>query len=263
MGKITFLIACYNQLSYTKSCVRSILDNSPHGTYNFVFVDNGSTDGTRDYLPTVPDSHIITNQENNYVNPAWNQGFEFILNNNIGDYICLCNNDIVAGTGWLSPILNAFETRLSELYIPTSNTQLYIPTSNTHPFTAFHHHHELEQYTRTLQDKPLKFTPVIHPFVGFCMFFRKKHIEYFYPIPHELKILRGDDWIVDNLFHRSVVPMLVSHCAVYHFISVTQRSLSIGNITSSDANLFNRICDTEYKKRKMGRIGDQYRVSMI
>lgn len=48
-GLTSIIILCYNQVNYTAACVQSILRHTPEPV-ELVFVDNGSTDGTRNYL---------------------------------------------------------------------------------------------------------------------------------------------------------------------------------------------------------------------
>lgn len=54
------VITSYNRRDFTKKCVQSVLDNTPAGTYRMIVVDNGSSDGTRDWLlDTIKAPHIV------------------------------------------------------------------------------------------------------------------------------------------------------------------------------------------------------------
>lgn len=245
MEKITFLIPCFNEVEHTKKGVSSILANSPLDKINFLFIDNGSTDGTAEFLKTVPNARVIANRENIYVNPAWNQGFQYILDNDLGDYVCLCNNDIIAGERWVEPLYDLFRTRSCEFYVPTSNTQ---------PAAPFQTVDEFRDYAKNAWAGPLVLSQIRELFMGFCIFMRKSHIRHFYPIPHEIKVLRGDDWIVDNLFYNCIMPVRVNRCTVHHFCGATQRGLPIHDIRNRDVAEFDRILRTTYRERGMGRI---------
>lgn len=245
MEKVTFIIPCYNEVHLTKKCVNSIRKNSPYGSFNFVFVDNGSTDGTSEFLKTIPEGIVIRNEKNIYVNPAWNQAFKYVLEHDLGKYVCLCNNDIEAGEKWLEPIFDLFSQGRNEWYLPTSNTQ---------DEPAFHN--DFKEYCDKLKHMPLKLTYINKNFIGFCMFFRKDHIPGFYPVPESLKILRGDDWITDCITHQGAICLRVSHCACHHFNGGTQRGMQIHELRDNDCREFDLIVDTEYKKRKMYRIFD-------
>ncbi len=58
---ITF--ACYNQLDYTKEFIDS-LDRDEVDFSRIVAVDNGSTDGTREWLQTQGFGQVILNNRN-------------------------------------------------------------------------------------------------------------------------------------------------------------------------------------------------------
>jgi len=49
MLDVTAVVLCYNRLDYTKICLDSFIKTAPI-EYGIVIVDNGSTDGTREYL---------------------------------------------------------------------------------------------------------------------------------------------------------------------------------------------------------------------
>src|SRR5579859_6898962 len=223
--KITFVMPCYNESCYTKKCINSIIKNSPQDSFNFIFINNGSTDDTNDFLKTIENSTIIQNEHNLYVNPAWNQGFKHLLEMDTGEYVCLCNNDIIAGFDWLQPIFDLFEKRKNEFYVPVSNTQLD---------PLFHGEDELLKYS--FSPKPLMLSYIREPFVGFCMFMRTTHVPLFYPIPEVIKVLHGDDWITDTLFSNGIVPIRVNRCAVYHVGGGTQRNMPIDEMRNNDHN---------------------------
>lgn len=245
MQKITFIIPVYNNIDHTKRAVHSIISNSPPGRFNFLFVDNGSTDGTSKFLATVPNAHVLYNEKNIFVNPAWNQAFKYVLDHDLGDYCCLCNNDIVAGSNWIDSVLYLLDQNRNEWYLPTSNTQENPP---------FGPEHEFSSYCDQMKTTPLKLTLVYWNFIGFCMFFHKRHIKNFYPIPEELKVLRGDDWITDFMASRGVICFRVNHCAAHHFGGATQRGMSLHNVICHDADYFEHLVRQEYPKRQAKRI---------
>lgn len=76
-----------------------------------VLIDNGSTDGTGDYLAGLAPAgacagiKVLTNEENVGVPRAWNQG----LAASAGDPVCIMNNDVIVTPGWLSGLLGYLE----------------------------------------------------------------------------------------------------------------------------------------------------------
>ncbi len=91
----SLVIPVYNQLEYTKVCLDSIFKRT-EPPFELIIVDNASTDGTREYLETVP-ATVITNERNLGCAKAWNQG----VRASRGDVIAILNNDIVLTSGWL------------------------------------------------------------------------------------------------------------------------------------------------------------------
>lgn len=53
----SIVILTLNQLEYTKQCVDSIARHTPE-PHELIFVDNGSTDGTLEYLRALPSAAI-------------------------------------------------------------------------------------------------------------------------------------------------------------------------------------------------------------
>jgi glycosyltransferase involved in cell wall biosynthesis len=109
----SIIILTCNQLQYTKKCIESIFQNTQK-PYELIIVDNGSTDGTVEYLESeVLKNHtdlrikIIKNDENKGFAGGNNQGMAAAS----GDYILLLNNDVVVTAGWLERMLACAEKR--------------------------------------------------------------------------------------------------------------------------------------------------------
>ena len=127
----SIIILTHNQLEYTRKCIESILKYTK-GPFELIVVDNGSTDGTVEYLETEVDSliggldeqraddlliggfvdfgkgkgqraevRIIKNRENLGFAAGNNQGMAAAT----GNYILLMNNDIVVTPGWLEGMI--------------------------------------------------------------------------------------------------------------------------------------------------------------
>ena len=100
---ISIVVLTYNNLVYNKICVDSILSKTIYPNFELILVDNGSTDGTKEWLHEVeqkqlPNVKIIFIEEN----------VGFAAGNNIGiketkgEYVVLLNNDTCVTNGWLS-----------------------------------------------------------------------------------------------------------------------------------------------------------------
>src|SRR5690349_15108709 len=99
----SLVIAAYNQLQYTRQCLDSILRDADRAPYEIIVIDNGSSDGTREYLESKAreldrsrdNLVLILNEKNLGVAPAWNQGLKAAKGRTIG----ILNNDIVVTNG--------------------------------------------------------------------------------------------------------------------------------------------------------------------
>lgn len=98
----SIIIVTHNQLSYTHQCIESIqlYTDEP---YELIFIDNGSTDGTPEYLKNISGAQVILNDDNLGFPAAVNQGIDKAKGSNI----VLLNNDTIVTTGWLHHMLAA------------------------------------------------------------------------------------------------------------------------------------------------------------
>ena len=110
---VSIIILTHNQLEYTKQCIESIERYTPPEPYQLILVDNGSTDGTMEYLRSVVSCHssfdnykLICNQENLGFAKGCNQGIEEAS----GGYILLLNNDTIVTEGWLKRMIECAES---------------------------------------------------------------------------------------------------------------------------------------------------------
>ena len=109
----SIILITYNQLRFTIMCIESIFKytNKP---FELIIVDNGSSDGTVDYLKyEVPRKNtdvrvkIVINEKNIGFAGGNNQGIAAAN----GEYILLLNNDVVVTPGWLERLIYCIEGR--------------------------------------------------------------------------------------------------------------------------------------------------------
>jgi GT2 family glycosyltransferase len=103
-GLASIIVPCFNQLAYTRLCIAALAKHT-RGPWELVAVDNGSTDGTAEYLAGVRDVApfpvtIVSNARNLGFPAACNQG----LAQARGSYLVLLNNDAVVTAGWLDQL---------------------------------------------------------------------------------------------------------------------------------------------------------------
>jgi GT2 family glycosyltransferase len=99
-GMSSIVMLTRNALAYTIPCIESIRKHTREN-FEFIFVDNGSTDGTVSYLQTIENSKLIRNEVNKGFAAGCNQGMVEAT----GEYIILLNNDTIVTEGWLTRLL--------------------------------------------------------------------------------------------------------------------------------------------------------------
>ena len=97
MRKTSIIILSYNTLNYTKLCIESIRRHTRIGTYEIVVVDNGSIDGSREWLKRQSDIILIRNYENVGFPKGCNQGLAI----STGQNLLLLNSDTIVTPHWL------------------------------------------------------------------------------------------------------------------------------------------------------------------
>jgi GT2 family glycosyltransferase len=100
------VVPLYNALPLTQAMVASLQATLPPGlTHEIILVDDGSTDGTRDWLATLgdPPFRVVLNERNLGFAAANNRGAAVAR----GEFLALLNNDLVLTPGWLEPMLAA------------------------------------------------------------------------------------------------------------------------------------------------------------
>ena len=95
MSKTLVIIPHFNKLLLLKECLFH-LDNQSYKNFDILIVDNGSSDGSSEYIYKLSNElsnyHYIFLSDNMGFAYAVNRGFEFAINNNY-DYSILLNND--------------------------------------------------------------------------------------------------------------------------------------------------------------------------
>jgi len=109
---ITF--ACYNAIEYTKKCINSMIKNGDD-LGRLVIVDNGSTDGTQEYLQSLPLGDLILNKSNLGCGVAWNQGAMALQS----EWTIIMNNDVVVSHGWIENLINSAERNNIKVISPS------------------------------------------------------------------------------------------------------------------------------------------------
>lgn len=100
----TIAVIAFNNLHLTKRCMEAVFRSE--GRFEVIFVNNGSTDGTADYLSSLGTQvGVITNETNRGVGESYNQAIQYAH----APYFVTLNNDMeILEPDWLSKMRQKF-----------------------------------------------------------------------------------------------------------------------------------------------------------
>lgn len=133
--RVNMVIATFNRLFYTKVCIPNIIETASSTIpYMLTVIDNGSTDGTPDYLKELFEAKKIHNllllKENIGVSKAHNIGWK--LFNDIDIYGKIDNDVLFLKNNWLDDIVNVLDNapELGVLGYNVEDKNIYSVTNN-------------------------------------------------------------------------------------------------------------------------------------
>jgi GT2 family glycosyltransferase len=108
MSKIcTLMIVTFNRLQLTKTTIKDLYKTAGR-EFNLVIVDNGSTDGTVEYLKSLKDITLILNNKNKGI--AIGRNIALLEADKLKtDYFCTADNDVKMPDGWLEECIKILE----------------------------------------------------------------------------------------------------------------------------------------------------------
>src|SRR5207247_1449331 len=115
------VVVSYDNLLLTQLCVASVIATADETLFELIVVDNGSADGTAEYLRDLERANrgvrVIFNQTNRGFAAATNAGLRLAQ----GSALVLLNNDTVPAPGWLGRLLRHLEDGAVGLVGPVTN----------------------------------------------------------------------------------------------------------------------------------------------
>ena len=121
---------------------------------------------------------IIREPENIYVNPIWNKFIKYFIDNPQYDYLIIVNSDLPIQRDFAKVLENRLSINPDEIPIPTLNTDKNI-------------------LTQTVDINIQEAQVVDSGTAGVFIVISRKLANIVYPIPPEIKVWFGDNWIYD------------------------------------------------------------------
>jgi N-acetylglucosaminyl-diphospho-decaprenol L-rhamnosyltransferase len=200
--KVSLVMPVFNNLDLTKLCVESIEKNTPASDYEFIVVDNASTDGTPGYIKT-KNFKYIRNSENMGVAKAWNAGVKA----SDAEYVCVINNDILAGSGWLKALVDFYESRPGAGIVSPGTRWGRLD-------------YDFEPYAESYMKKMKSVTA--EGFAGWCMLIKKDRFEKAGYFCEDYRIGTGEDTDFYNALKKAGYKSYVTGSSfIHHFGSKT------------------------------------------
>jgi len=203
---VSVVIPLYNQQAYTKICLESLHANST-GLDKTVVIDNGSSDGTAEYLAACADIQVISNSVNLGCAAAWNQGVKATHS----EWVVILNNDVIVSPDWLAGMIDFAERNEFDIVSPA--------------FREGEYNYEIKVYSREFVQKMASASRmgVAH---GVCFMVRRQIFEKVGYFDENFRIGQFED---TDFFRRAKNNGFrlgtTGASFIHHFGSVTQNSI--------------------------------------
>lgn len=215
---VSIIILTYGQLTYTKQCLESLFEytSQVRSAYEVIMVDNGSTDGTKEYLQGLEQAgkiKAIYNQDNRGFPAGVNQGAKIAQ----GEYLCLLGNDTLLTEGWLEKLLRCIKSdnKIALVGPYTNHSSGY---QQVNPQPNYKGQEELKKYAEKFSNEE-KYVDFI---VFFCTLIKCKVWEEIGGLDEDFGIGNFED----NLFNYRCLEKgyklkVAGDCFVHHYGSIT------------------------------------------
>ncbi len=155
---VSIITATFNRLDLTREFLASLEANPPAEPWEIIWVDDGSTDGTREWLQSLPAPRhrVLLNDRN----------LGYAVSNNLGarlargDILAFLNNDLVLTPGWFAPMHAVLASHPQAGVV--GNVQLNARTGEVDHSGVFYHARGKPTHDRTLPAG----APPVHPVIA-------------------------------------------------------------------------------------------------
>jgi GT2 family glycosyltransferase/2-polyprenyl-3-methyl-5-hydroxy-6-metoxy-1,4-benzoquinol methylase/Tfp pilus assembly protein PilF len=170
----SLVILTCNELEYTKKCVKSLRRHTPE-PHEVIFVDNGSTDGTLQWLKRLTQENknyrLISNKKNLGFARGCNQGIEASQ----GEFVLLLNNDVLVTKDWLSGLVSCLNQSPNAGIVGPMTNNISGPQRVV--LEGYRSVDDLDRCAAAFRERYRYRRIAFRRIVGFCMLFRRTLIE--------------------------------------------------------------------------------------
>lgn len=114
---VLVLILTFNGKDLLEECLSSYSEND-YANFEIVLIDNGSSDGTEEYVKKAyPGVRILRSETNLFYSGGFNLGLNYAFDSQQADYALITNNDVKADRHLISALVEAAEEDKSRGFI--------------------------------------------------------------------------------------------------------------------------------------------------
>jgi GT2 family glycosyltransferase len=236
--RASIVIVTHNGLPFTRMCLAALLSDDWLDEDELIVVDNGSTDGTREYLHDLRRLNPFVRAESN----ERNQGFAVANNQGLaratGDWLILLNNDTLPTRGWRDGLARWLEDPTVGLVGPVTNRTCNEAQIDA-PYRTFV---EMEQFARSYTQSHHRQSRDLAMLAMFCLALRRDVFARVGPLDErfEIGMFEDDDYAlrVRQLGYRVVC---AEDVFVHHF-----GQASLGELCASGE--YNRLLESNRRR---------------
>lgn len=118
---VSIVLMAYDHLEYTRLCIESLYRYTSHIDFELIAVNDGSSDGTREYLNSLTDIKRIDFNQNTRTTVAFNEGLKLVE----GELILFTAGTAILTPNWLNNLLTCISSDENiGMVVPASNLDL-------------------------------------------------------------------------------------------------------------------------------------------
>ncbi|MBS4212617.1 glycosyltransferase family 2 protein [Neobacillus rhizophilus] len=216
--KVSVILLGYNNLKYTRDCLESILANMDDVDYELILVDNGSTDGTKEYFESIPGAKVIYLKYNVHLVKGFNMGLMAAE----GKYCAAVCNDFIFTPNWLKNLLICIEADSEIGFVSPGTTSISNYQQISIPFISIEDFQEKAREYNVSDPSKWEERVVLLPNVLCCPTALLERIGYY-----DTRYYRGEFLDDDLSFRIRRAGYKLVYCAdtaTHHYGSITTAS---------------------------------------